>query len=321
MIKYVSVFFVLMLCSISINSQSTGIVKLPTTNSTIKTFAIDDKLIIYPNGDKLDVWDIDKNSIVKSYPFSTPQAVRCIGVSDSLRYICYGTTDGQLVILSNDFQKIIYDEQVSEKSITSLAFIDDMFKLLVGCNGGQVYELDLLNLEPPKLFFTGIDEITSINYSNQLGYISISGGNQINIFKDHSGEWLTSFSIKKGWVRETKFEASNKRLFAVGDDGMLREWKIGEDDNFVLIRSNRVSANWLLSLDVGNAGDVIATGGLNHNLQALIKFGQYDIKLKGPLLQTKIIQDNERQIKLVCCVYGVGIQIVSLNHMKFKSLY
>ena len=68
-------------------------------------------------------------------------------------------------------------------------------------------------------------------------------------------------------------------------------------------------------------GGVVAMGGLNHKLLVYTDFGSYEMKLRGPITQAEIIKDNGTQLKIVCCVHEVGIQLIPLMDMNYKSSF
>ncbi len=313
-----SVFF-----SLKLLSQKTEFTTLPNYDSDVTTFSIiDEELICYPAGDYLRFWDIKKNEIIDTYQYSLNSKVVALISNSESEYLIAGTKEGSLLVFSKQTKGLVYKKEVDASGITSLSPLIHHSRILIGCANGKVYEIDVSKQDEPKLFFSCDETVTAIHYSEKLDLAFLaSGEGVIELFKGPAFNWLKRTKVSKKWIRDLAVDETKSRLFAAGDDGVLWEWKVDQDGGLTFLRSQNIWSNWILSIDAKQGGGAVAMGGLNHKLLVYTNFGSYEVKLKGPIKKAEVITDNGTQLKIVCCVHGVGIQIIPLVDMNYKSSF
>ena len=227
---YAIVFFSLCF-SLDLLSQKTEFTTLPNYDSGITTFSIiDEEVICYPAGDHLQFWDIKKNEIIDTYQYSLNSKVVTLISNNESEYLIAGTKEGDLLVFSKQTKNLVYKKEVDASGITSLSPIIYKSRMLIGCSNGKVYELNINGQDEPKLFYNCEESITAIQYSEKLDLALIaSGEGVVEFFKGPAFNWLTRTKVSKKWIRDLAVDETKNRLFAVGDEGVLWEWKVDKD--------------------------------------------------------------------------------------------
>jgi WD40 repeat protein len=294
----------------------------PNYQSEIYCFSVvgETQTMYYVAGDKLIGYNYLINKVIQEIDISIDSPVIAIQKKDDVVFL--GTKSGEVHSLSLSQKGPIGVIDLKAGSVTALAMTSDGKYLLTGCENGMVYSHYIDDISNYVEFFEHDSSITSIAVSEALNSIAVSSGDgTISLFKEPNMEWKKTLKVGKKWVRQVAFNSAKKRLLCVGDDGRLREWNIAQEDNFRLLNEARVSNNWLYSVTVNHDGEMICWGGLDHVLKARFKFGSFEKKLKGPIVQAAFLDVGSSQTVIACCVLGKGIQIVPAKEMKFKSNY
>lgn len=245
--------------------------------------------------------------------------VLSIQASSNGDFIFLGTKSGKVIVVSNRSGELLQEVDHKAGSINALAINSDENSLLCGCENGMVYRHSTENINLFSEFYEHDGSITSIEVSDENQLIAISSGDgTISLFKNQTFEFINKLKVGKQWVRNIAFNVDKQRLLCVGDAGKLYEWNIANINKARLINQTKVSSNWLLSLDIGQEGDIEGWGGLDHILRVRTRFGSYKLKLKGPILKIRFIIIGSSQIYIACCVLGKGIQVIPLKEMEFK---
>ena len=299
-------------------------IQLPNSSNDTYCFVIpeNENVLYYTSDNKVNCYDIITNKVVKILEIQVGSPVTAIQVQSELDNIYLGTKAGKLIVISKSTGELIFEKDYKAGSINVLEFTNNKNNLLCGCENGMIYQQSAIRAEDMSEFYQHDKAITSIAVSDSLHLIAISRADGIvSLFKDNSYEWLSKINSGEDWIRKVTFNDSKNRLLCVGDDGRLYEWNIANIEKPRLLNQDKVSRNWLLSLDIGNEGKVKCWGGLDHHLKITTQFARIETKLKGPILKVQLIQDVLPGTVVVCCILGKGVQIIPIKAMKFKSIY
>lgn len=317
-------FLLFQTCFFSVYSQEDADLLVADDNSDIYTFSMskDDKLLYYATGNEFVVYSLLDRVEQKSIEIQLTSPVTSICVEAGCNNVFLGTKSGKLFCYSIDLGKLVFEKDLKSGSINSLALTSDNRFLLCGCENGMVYKHSVTEADVTEVLFQHYGAVTSIEISQAKQLIAIaSGDGTISLFSDQTFEIYERLFVKNEWVRKVAFNDFKGQLLSVGDGGKVYEWKITDDNKARLNSGQRVSSNWLLSLDIGADGQIECWGGLDHLLQVRTQFGNYKQKLKGPVLKTIFVEQNSSDIIIACLILGKGIYMVPVKDMKFKSIF
>lgn len=317
-------FLLLQTCLFCVSSQEVAELRVEDGNSDIYTFSMskDDKLLYYATGNKFIIYSLWDRVELKSIEIQLASPVTSICVEDVCNNVFLGTKSGKLVCYSIDLGRLLFETDHKSGSINALALTSDNRFLLCGCENGMVYKHSVTDTNVADVLFQHYGAVTSIEISPAKQLIAIaSGDGTISLFSDQTFEVYERLFVKNEWVRKVAFNDFKGQLLSLGDGGKLYEWKITDDKKARLNSGQRVSSNWLLSLDIGAEGQIECWGGLDHLLQVRTQFGTYKQKLNGPVLQTNFVEQNSSDIIIACLILGKGIYMVPVKYMKFKSIF
>lgn len=312
--------FLLPSCLGILHSQNT-IVELPNSDKDTYSFttSADGHLLYYTNKNHLTVFNLMNYEVINVFNIQVDSPVLSILVDPNTSTLFLGTKSGKLVAVSKETGKLHFEKEYNSGSINALALTSDERTFLIGCENGMVYMQSIEDENTISEFYQHNKAITSIEVSKEKQLIAISSGDgSISLFGEPTYEWIDKLSVGKDWVRKVVINDSKDRLLCVGDDGRLYEWNIANITKARLINKNRVSRNWLLSLNIGSDENVKCWGGLDHLLKVRTNFGTYRLKLKGPVLKAEFINSGSIQVYIAVCILGNGIQIIPLKEMKFR---
>ncbi|GAO30047.1 WD40 repeat domain-containing protein [Geofilum rubicundum] len=313
-------FVLLPYCWIVLNAQNNTIIQLSNSDSNIYSFVAssDGQMMYFASETKITLLNLDLNEVVKTWDIHLDAPV--LSIIEHSNTLLLGTKSGQIVTVLKKTGKSSFEKNYMGGSVNALALTSDERYVLVGCENGMVYKQSLEEENDVSAFYQHEKTITSIAVSKEKQMIAISSGDgSISLFREPTYEWVDRIVVGKDWIRKVAISDKKDRLLCVGDDGRLFEWSIAAISEARLLKETRVARNWLLSIDVGPDGEVLCWGGLDHFLKVRTHFGTYEKKLKGPVLKAEFVRTGSSQVFIAVCILGVGIQIVPLKEMKYRS--
>jgi hypothetical protein len=219
----------------------------------------DNRLFLLTKINRIDVWDLQSRSLLKSISDSR-LVTGAAGFSGDGKSIIYMRKTGEIVLVNSSTFHETYRQKITEEIPTSIALTPDGKKLFVGTKSNTVIIYDT-DRRSTNILLTDSKNICQIDFPRTADYVAIATA--------EGRIWLGSYpSLQKirSWQAHTagftaiSFHPSGKFIASGGKDKMLRVWSLPDCLKKDEWQAHRLA---LVSVAFSPDGRRIASGSLN----------------------------------------------------------
>lgn len=291
----------------------------PSGDSFFDFFVSKSDKLYFSDSNKLWIYDIEQKKTIKELVVNLDSPVTSIVADEEQQIVFLGTKSGNIGgfdLESGHMRRFFFHK---ENRITSMVIDPDNKFLLVGVKDGDLFRHSIEDLNAYETIVRSQGEVTSLKMNQDKSAVAVSWSEgRIVILNPVTGEQESSTRVKGQYVRDLAFAGDKNRILSVSDEGYLCKWKISKKDHLALLDKEKVSGNWLLTVDVNDSGLSFCYGGTDHSFVFESPYGKNKIKFNGPVLKAHLLESH-LYVSFITCIYGKGIYFTDLKDMRSVS--
>lgn len=200
----------------------------------IAAFSTDSKILaIGDNNGTVEVWNIEREMVLKSTFKSFKNGLEAISVSPDGKLIVTGGDEGNgsnsLKVWNANDGKKIFTMTGHVNGINSVCFSPDGKFIVSGSCDGNIKVWNVLTGKEVKNIGSTRSMVSSVNFSSDGKYL-VSGHyfeeNTVKVWDFTTGEELKSFQGHTGKVKSAQFSSDGKNIVSTSDDGSVKIWDV-----------------------------------------------------------------------------------------------
>jgi WD40 repeat protein len=309
-----SVFLVIVV----LNVHAQEIIQLGRGDVYDFCFSPQGSLAYLTNGKSVEIWDINKKTIVSSLDNGHYKSIISLDITKDSTFLVASSLDSVIVIWNLTNYTIL--KKVKIKSIANkVVFNNNGSGVIAGLRNGDLLYINSFSGEIIHNIETGQKEVVSIAILDKAGLIATSGaGGIIQLWNSDSFIMSDQISIRSSFIREIVCGTDEKQIYTCGDDGKVLCYNIKDkkQDKGFYLYNNFFKKSWIMSLDLLNS-QIIAYA----NIRGDIFIEDYPIRyyyhISDNIFKLHFLPKNS--IIVVGLASNNGLKIIWASKMKSKS--
>lgn len=213
--------------------------------------------------DGLKIWDLGNSKQWEIEPQEGLQGVVTLAMSNQYKILATGSRDRTVKLwdLYNGFRRLTFSWETGW--VNRLALSPDQKTLIAGTDTGNLYQVNLVNLQDkmlPKITNTAVGALVFMRDNQRF---IVGQGSQIFIRDLASGAVQVTL-LHPGEVRALAVSPDGKILASSGGDRTIHIWNLDTQEAIGLLRDHDGE---VLSLAFSPQGDLLVSGGADGNIK------------------------------------------------------
>ncbi|HBQ97144.1 MAG TPA: hypothetical protein DD761_01225, partial [Cyanobacteria bacterium UBA11691] len=211
----------------------------------------------------LKLWDLTNNQQWQIKPQEGLQGVVTLAISNQYKILATGSRDRTVKLwdLYNGFRRLTFAWETGW--VNRLALSPDQKTLIAGTDTGNLYQVNLVNLQDkmlPKITHSAVGALVFMPDNQQF---IVAQSSQIFI-RDLASGAVQLTLLHPGEVRALAVSPDGKILASGGGDRTIQIWNLETQESIGLLRDHQGE---VLSLAFSPKGDLLVSGGADGNIK------------------------------------------------------
>lgn len=222
--------------------------------ANVMDIAFDDMIFYTCSEDKTwQVWDRRQTQLRCQYRVQTTCSLSCLGLFHTKEILLTGNDKGEVQAWSTKERKLIHSLRISQQPIRSIATSKHSNKIVVLCQDGNCFilEIDYNEIKKTRQFQVHHDvPLRCVISPNEKMFVTTSADSTAKLWNFENYEYIQTLSEtdQKKWIWDAAFTADSQYVVTAGTDKYYRTWNI--DTGEIVFKQVPHSHKGIIAIDI-----------------------------------------------------------------------